>query len=67
MMIFNGEIYNFKLLKNQLKAKKFISIQVVILRGFVGSNKFLGLEGALKKVNGMFSIAIWDKKKLILS
>ena len=32
VMIFNGEIYNFKLLKNQLKAKKFISIQVVILR-----------------------------------
>lgn len=67
VMIFNGEIYNFKLLKNQLKAKNIHFNTSSDTEVLLEAISFWGLEGALKKVSGMFSIAIWDKKKLILS
>ena len=61
VIIFNGEIYNFKELKKELKdfyQFKTNSDTEVILAAY----KKWGLE-AVKKFNGIFAFAIWDKTK----
>jgi asparagine synthase (glutamine-hydrolysing) len=57
---YNGEVYNFKEIKNELKEYEFKtnSDTEVILKAF---HKW-GWE-AVKKFRGMFAIAIWDKKR----
>lgn len=65
---FNGEIYNYKELKNTLKGQGYIfytnSDTEVILNAYAE----WGID-AFKKLNGMFSFAIFDKTKneLLLS
>ncbi len=69
IMVYNGEVYNFKEIENELKIQnsKFISKtssdSEVILEAFAHwGNEFV------HKLNGMFAIAIYDKseKKLFL-
>ena len=58
---FNGEIYNFLELKEELKKKytfKTKSDTEVVLKGY----EEWGTD-VLKKLRGMFGIAIWDSKK----
>ena len=59
---FNGEIYNYKELKEKLKLKgahfKTQSDTEVILRGF----ELMG-DGIFELLNGMFAIAIYNKKQ----
>tara|TARA_B100001989_G_scaffold3713_1_gene2482 strand:- start:28890 stop:30776 length:1887 start_codon:yes stop_codon:yes gene_type:complete len=61
-LVFNGEIYNFKELKNNLKKNGFkfksSSDTEVILYGY----RFWGKD-LFHKLQGMFAIAIWDKRK----
>jgi asparagine synthase (glutamine-hydrolysing) len=60
-IIFNGEIYNFENLRRELRYTEW--------RGHSDTEVMLvaisewGIESALKKFNGMFSFALWDKKK----
>ena len=66
-IVFNGEIYNFKELRNELaSAYKFQtkSDTEVILAGY----QKWGIE-VLKKLEGMFAFALWDnqKKQLLLA
>ncbi len=60
IILFNGEIYNHIQIKNELKLNywKSTSDTEVLLEAC--SN--WGLEKTLKKVNGMFSFVLWDKK-----
>lgn len=66
VMVFNGEIYNYHDIKEDLLAKgyEFISTtdSEVIIRGFEewGSQVFARLRG-------MFAIAIWDRQERTLS
>jgi len=67
-MVFNGEIYNFQELRNNLIARghKFYtnSDTEVIIHQYEED-----AEKCFEKLNGMFSLAIWDKpkRKLILA
>ncbi|MEX1003126.1 MAG: asparagine synthase (glutamine-hydrolyzing) [Crocinitomicaceae bacterium] len=64
IIMFNGEIYNFKELKRELENGydfKTNSDTEVILAGY----KKWG-RGVVKKLNGMFAFAIWNKKENIL-
>lgn len=72
VLIFNGEIYNFKDLKKEilhelvnLNCFKSNGDAEVILMGF----KVFDFETLLNKLEGMFSFALWDnqKKKLYLA
>ena len=59
---YNGEIYNFLNLKEDLKQKvnfKSNSDTEVILE-HISEN---GIKNTINKIDGMFSIAVWDKKK----
>lgn len=64
-IVFNGEIYNFKEIRNDLKEKGFTffseSDTEVILNGFIQYGKDI-----VKQLNGMFAFVIWDdiEKKL---
>ncbi|MDR0701122.1 MAG: asparagine synthase (glutamine-hydrolyzing) [Azoarcus sp.] len=69
VLVFNGEIYNFAELRDELeksgKAPAWCghSDTEVMLAAFAA----WGVETALKKFTGMFALALWDKKKRILT
>lgn len=63
-LVFNGEIYNYLEIRNELKGSYHFKTQSdteVLLQAFIRWG-----EGCLSRFNGMFSFAIWDKyeKKL---
>ena len=64
-LVFNGEVYNFKELREELEAKGHVfSSQTdaeTVLHGF----EEYGL-GILKKLRGMFAFAIWDANEQTL-
>ena len=59
---FNGEIYNMKALRRELERKGAVfatsSDTEVILQGYLREG-----EGFIKKLNGIFAIALWDQKE----
>ena len=61
-IVFNGEIYNYKELREELRARGYefrtASDTEVIIHGY----KEWGTD-VLKRLNGMFGLAIWDVKK----
>jgi asparagine synthase (glutamine-hydrolysing) len=62
-VVFNGEIYNFAQLRDQLSryghAFRSRSDTEVLLRGY----EQWGIAGLLPRLNGMFAFAIWDVRK----
>ncbi|MDC3175240.1 asparagine synthase (glutamine-hydrolyzing) [Candidatus Pelagibacter sp.] len=67
IITFNGEIYNYKLIRKELEQKKIIFKSNSDTEVILESYKLWGLE-FLNKLRGMFSFVIWDdlKKKMIL-
>lgn len=63
VMIFNGEIYNFSELRDDLEKKGYTfkghSDTEIMLAAF----SEWGIEETVKKLNGMFAIALWDKER----
>ena len=64
VITFNGEIYNFIELQNDLKKKFNIKFKnktdTIVLLELI--SKF-GLRKALEKLEGMFAFGLWDKKE----
>ena len=65
---FNGEIYNFSELREELErdgeiAWKGTSDTEVLLELIAR----IGIKPALERINGMFAFAVWDRKKKTLS
>lgn len=62
----NGEIYNFKSLKAQLTSKGYVfktkSDTEVLPYGYLE----WGIDGLLNRLDGMFALAIYDKRKNVL-
>jgi len=61
ILVFNGEIYNFLELRAELEAKGFL------FRGHSDTEVLLNLylaegEAMLSRLNGIFALAIWDKR-----
>lgn len=59
-LVFNGQIYNFQELKKELSEYNFRSEgdTEVILAAYIRWGK-----GAIKRLNGMFALAIWDREE----
>lgn len=68
VITFNGEIYNYKEIRDQLIKKNIIFKSNSDTEVILESYKYWGLD-FLRKIRGMFSFAIWDnlKKKMILA
>ncbi len=68
VIVFNGEIYNYKEIRQELETKKYIfktdSDTEVLLQAFQEWG-----EACLDRLNGMFAFAIWDQstKKLFIA
>jgi asparagine synthase (glutamine-hydrolysing) len=67
IIVFNGEIYNFRELRRELDAAGAApavsrSDTEVILAGA----EMWGLEGCLARLNGMFAFALWDRHERTL-
>ena len=62
VMVFNGEIYNYQILREMLRQKghrfQSDSDSEVLIHGYEEYQR-----GILEKLRGMFSFAIWDDKK----
>jgi asparagine synthase (glutamine-hydrolysing) len=59
-IVFNGEIYNFKELRNTFRDQPFISeTDTEVLLALYDRDG----DGCLQPLNGMFSFAIWDEAK----
>lgn len=66
VMVFNGEIYNFKHIQNTLLGHITFhshSDSEVLLESFV----HLGISKTLELIQGMFAIALWDKQERTLT
>lgn len=70
VIAFNGEIYNFKALRQALEAET--TARPILFRGHSDTEVMLaaishwGLEESLKRFNGMFAFALWDKQERAL-
>ncbi len=68
VIVFNGEIYNHSLVRNELD-----KVSSCRWRGHSDTEIILaavekwGIDGALKRFVGMFSIALWDKNERTLT
>jgi len=64
-VVFNGEIYNFQELREDLEKHGYVfrtkSDTEVIVHGY----KQWGVD-VLERLNGMFGLAVWDEKKRLL-
>lgn len=65
-LAYNGEVYNFEQLRSELDGG-------ISYRGHSDTEVFLegiakwGLEATVKKLNGMFAFALWDREERTLS
>lgn len=64
-VVFNGEIYNFKELREELEKKGHRFYTNTDTEVIVHSYEEYGKD-CVKKFNGMFAFAIWDKNKKLL-
>jgi asparagine synthase (glutamine-hydrolysing) len=64
-VVFNGEIYNFRQLRTELAphaAFRSQSDTEVLLHGY----RAWGWQGLLRRIDGMFAFALWDRRGRIL-
>lgn len=66
VMVYNGELYNFADIRQQLMAKghhfRTNGDTEVVLEAIAE----WGMEGAVKRFNGMFGLAVWDRREKTL-
>ncbi len=63
MVVYNGEIYNFKALKSELEGHDFKFRGGSDTEVLLAAIEHWGFDEAVKKLNGMFAIAVWDRTK----
>ncbi len=61
-VVFNGEIYNFKSLRQELEAKGYVFKTHTDTEVIVHLYQEMG-ERCLEKLSGMFAFALWDAKQ----
>ncbi len=65
-LVFNGEIYNYQELANQLEDSGHLFRGQSDTEVLITAIKEWGVMEAVKKLNGMFAFAVWDDKEQCL-
>ena len=60
---YNGEVYNYNQIRYILESKKYIFKSNSDTEVLLASFEEWGIKESLKKFNGMFSFAVWDRSK----
>ncbi|MET0722041.1 MAG: asparagine synthase (glutamine-hydrolyzing), partial [Tardiphaga sp.] len=63
---FNGEIYNFRTLRQEIERQGHIFAGHSDTEVLLAMIEKYGLEATLRRCNGMFAIALWDRRNRIL-
>jgi len=63
VIVFNGEIYNFSDLRNQLIAQGAVFVTKSDTEVLLWGYKLWGINQLLAQLEGMFAFALWDKEK----
>ena len=66
VITFNGEIYNFPLLKHELQQRGHHFSGSSDTEVLLAAIEDWGIEGALRRSNGMFAFGLWDRKTRVL-
>ncbi|NOY69105.1 MAG: asparagine synthase (glutamine-hydrolyzing) [Deltaproteobacteria bacterium] len=67
VLAYNGEIYNFRTLRADLESSGAVFAGTGDTEVLLFAVSKWGLKKALAKCNGMFALALWDKKERVLS
>jgi len=62
ILVYNGEVYNFQTLRRELGVKGHVFSGHGDTEVVVEAIDEWGVDGAVKRFNGMFAFAVWDKK-----
>ena len=62
-IIYNGEVYNSDIIKQELNEKKLFLKSSSDTEVLLESISFFGIEKTLEKINGIFSFALFDEKE----
>ncbi|MCB1828077.1 MAG: asparagine synthase (glutamine-hydrolyzing), partial [Coxiellaceae bacterium] len=63
VMAFNGEIYNFKEIRQQLERQSEVFLSHSDTEVLLSAFNCWGIEKTLKTINGMFAIALFDRQE----
>jgi len=61
VLIYNGELYNYRLLRAELERSSIIFRSSSDSEVVVEAIEAWGIESALTRFNGMFAFAVWDR------